>query len=502
MSKKTSTVIKGVLLLFGIGGIIGGLFSSDLSLVNRIFYVCAGATVCVIALVSVVRWVAISLLAFSVGIAGIPLIFAESGQFDLAGLLTVISCIAVGIYFSYKTYKQFKLIGENQIRASTRKLIHYTVRSALAFVTWLLLTIILLQIPSFVETSAEITTITSPIPVFVPLAAAVVIFCLTKKPLNHSKIFYNPDAYTHKTTQHHDSVGAALHTIDLMEGHAFEYWCADLLSKLGYVDVTVTKGSGDQGVDVLAQKDGIKYAIQCKCYSSNLGNTPVQEVNTGKLIYHCHVGAVMTNRYFTSGAKEAAEATGVLLWDRDWIANSLKSIAPQSTSVVENTQPAPASVPKSQPPESPQERAPLASYTAGNISDPKPAPSAYTSVQPLLRNLERGIGDALLPAAVNVVLETGQVSVSILQRRLKLGYARAARIVDEMEEKGIVGPFQGSKPRDILITTDQWALVLPRLATNNSRYSEEDSDVPEQAPADEQFIAEAQWYATRSDSDS
>jgi S-DNA-T family DNA segregation ATPase FtsK/SpoIIIE len=55
-----------------------------------------------------------------------------------------------------------------------------------------------------------------------------------------------------------------------------------------------------------------------------------------------------------------------------------------------------------------------------------------------------------------VILETGQASVSMLQRRLKLGYARAARIVDEMEEKGIVGPFQGSKPRAILITKAQW----------------------------------------------
>ena len=66
-------------------------------------------------------------------------------------------------------------------------------------------------------------------------------------------------------------------------------------------------------------------------------------------------------------------------------------------------------------------------------------------------------GDEMLPAAVDVILETGQASVSMLQRRLKLGYARAARIVDEMEEKGIVGPFQGSKPRAILITKEQWA---------------------------------------------
>ena len=64
--------------------------------------------------------------------------------------------------------------------------------------------------------------------------------------------------------------------------------------------------------------------------------------------------------------------------------------------------------------------------------------------------------DELLPAAVDVVLETGQASVSMLQRRLKLGYSRAARLVDQMEERGIVGPFEGSKPRQLLITKAQW----------------------------------------------
>ena len=75
-------------------------------------------------------------------------------------------------------------------------------------------------------------------------------------------------------------------------------------------------------------------------------------------------------------------------------------------------------------------------------------------------------GDEMLPAAVDVILETGQASVSMLQRRLKLGYSRAARIVDQMEEIGVVGPFEGSKPRQLLITKDQW-LQMQGLAPEN-----------------------------------
>ncbi len=64
--------------------------------------------------------------------------------------------------------------------------------------------------------------------------------------------------------------------------------------------------------------------------------------------------------------------------------------------------------------------------------------------------------DELLPQAVDIVLDSGQASVSMLQRRLKLGYSRAARLVDQMEELGVVGPFEGSKPRQLLMTRQQW----------------------------------------------
>lgn len=64
--------------------------------------------------------------------------------------------------------------------------------------------------------------------------------------------------------------------------------------------------------------------------------------------------------------------------------------------------------------------------------------------------------DEMLPKAIEAVVDAGQASVSLLQRRLKLGYARAARIMDEMEQMGIVGPYEGSKPRRVLISKNEW----------------------------------------------
>ena len=71
---------------------------------------------------------------------------------------------------------------------------------------------------------------------------------------------------------------------------------------------------------------------------------------------------------------------------------------------------------------------------------------------------EEGDGgrDPMLDQAVEVVIDAGQASTSLLQRRCKLGYARAARIMDEMEQLGVIGPYQGAKPREVLITRQQW----------------------------------------------
>ena len=107
--------------------------------------------------------------------------------------------------------------------------------------------------------------------------------------------------------------------MDDMEGHEFEYFCADLLKDNGFAEVEVTRGSGDYGVDILAEKDGITYAAQCKCHTDPIGIRAVQEVYAGRDYYDRMVGVVMTNKYFTSAAVHAAEKLKILLWDRGYV---------------------------------------------------------------------------------------------------------------------------------------------------------------------------------------
>ena len=110
-----------------------------------------------------------------------------------------------------------------------------------------------------------------------------------------------------------------LEDFDLMEGHDFEYYCAELLKKTGFQEVEVTKGSGDYGIDILAQKDGVTYAIQCKCYTAPVGVKAVQEAYAGRDYYDRMVGALLTNQYFTGPAVEAAGKLKILLWDRGYL---------------------------------------------------------------------------------------------------------------------------------------------------------------------------------------
>ncbi len=107
--------------------------------------------------------------------------------------------------------------------------------------------------------------------------------------------------------------------MDEMEGHDFEYYCADILKAQGFIEVEVTKGSGDFGADILAEKDGVTYAIQCKCYDKPIGVKAVQEVYAGRDYYDRMIGVVMTNQYFTQPAVELAQKLKIMLWDRGYL---------------------------------------------------------------------------------------------------------------------------------------------------------------------------------------
>lgn len=111
---------------------------------------------------------------------------------------------------------------------------------------------------------------------------------------------------------------------DDMDGWEFEEYVGELLVRDGYIHVEITRGSGDQGVDVLAERDGVSYAIQCKHYQAKISNKAVQEAYAGAEFYGCDVPVVVTNSYFTPSAEELADEIGVELWDREELNRMVK----------------------------------------------------------------------------------------------------------------------------------------------------------------------------------
>lgn len=112
---------------------------------------------------------------------------------------------------------------------------------------------------------------------------------------------------------------------DYMTGTDFENFCAELLKRNGFYNVKVTKLSSDQGIDILAEQNDVKFGIQCKCYLNNIGNSAVQEAFAGAKFYNRQVAVVLTNQYFTTSAVELAKITNVVLWNRDFLNNLIKN---------------------------------------------------------------------------------------------------------------------------------------------------------------------------------
>lgn len=114
--------------------------------------------------------------------------------------------------------------------------------------------------------------------------------------------------------------------IDNLEGVQFEEYIGHLLKKIGFTNVKVTKYSGDFGADVIAEKDNIKYAFQCKRFNSVIGPKPIGEVLRGMKKYNCEKGIVITNNYFTKQAIEEGKVCDIELWDRDKLSHLIQNI--------------------------------------------------------------------------------------------------------------------------------------------------------------------------------
>ena len=300
-----------------------------------------------------------------------------------------------------------------------------------------------------------------------------------------------------------------------MTGHDYEYVVADYLRSRGYHGVKVTKGSGDFGVDVIATKNGVKYAVQCKLYSSPVGVSAVQEVVAGKAYYRCKGAMVVTNSTFTAAAQKLADMNNVILLDGVkangfrrtsltkkvllyllwlgivggilseilvpidpsgtlasifliplltvpfWIKPSIRLIRKQFNKNKDRAQSPSGSntepdVHQVDLPASAQPTQPVYQY-------PSPRPTSQHSVEELEDAAKIWIQDAytttdidedpgIIACAIAHIIHDRICSVSLIQRRLKLGYTRAASLVNLLEELGVVGPYMGSTPRTILLT--------------------------------------------------
>ncbi|WP_124098326.1 restriction endonuclease [Ruminococcus sp. Marseille-P6503] len=239
--------------------------------------------------------------------------------------------------------------------------------------------------------------------------------------------------------------------LDLMGGHQFEYACADILRENGFKKVKVTKGSGDFGVDIIAEKDDCRYAIQCKRYSSNLGNKPIQEVVAGLAYYDCSKGAVMTNQYFTEHAKVLAKVNGVQLWDRKVLQGWLRKCNKNS------------------------EKENLKDDILLKIECDKTVNNDCSDK----------LSDNLVWKAIVEIANSQNASTVFIQRKLMLGHLKADKILNSIEELGLIGSKTEQCTRKVNIRKEDLPYIKTKFSENiitlNKRINDLTEDKAEQA---------------------
>ncbi|WP_288959449.1 restriction endonuclease [uncultured Aminobacterium sp.] len=206
---------------------------------------------------------------------------------------------------------------------------------------------------------------------------------------------------------------------DDLSGTEFEEYLLKIFQGLGYKGMT-TQPSNDFGADLLVSKDGETTAVQAKCYAKPVGISAIQEVIGAKSYYSADRCLVVTTSDFTSSAIELARVNDVELWDRSYLIDMIVQSIGDAAETPEVT------------------------------SRPQPPSHKYKEF------------DSLLYEAASLVAETGYASTALLQRKFRISYARAVRVIDQLEHLGIVGKFEGLKPRDVLITKSELNEIIPK----------------------------------------
>ena len=210
---------------------------------------------------------------------------------------------------------------------------------------------------------------------------------------------------------------ADMAALDRMSGIEFEHALAELFTDLGYGAV-VTQASHDYGADLVLSRGAQKVVVQAKRYVGTLGLDAVQQASAARLHYGAVRAIVVTTSDFTTPARTLAQTTGVELWDRMRLNEEMSSVAERSL-------PTPQHV-----------------VAASN---------------------ENGDFDPLFARAARAVAAERAASVSLLQRKFSVDNLRAARILDELEQNGVVAAYRGSTEREVLMDLLDVDDLLERL---------------------------------------
>jgi len=224
------------------------------------------------------------------------------------------------------------------------------------------------------------------------------------------------------------ATAATATALDTLTGVEFEATMQRVLQHRGW-NVSLTKASGDFGADLLGtDPDGTTWAIQAKRWKDSVGIEAVQQVIGAQAYYRAQRALLMSTAPLTKAAQELAQHVGVTVWLREDIL----------------------------------------SWLADDRDRQKPEMPSGVSIQPnrFDNELDAEIGesdpeqDPLFLESIQLVVETGQASTPMLQRRMRIGYTRAARLIDAMEEQGYIGPQDGAPSREVYLTAEDYQQLL------------------------------------------